>query len=181
MVNGAPKPSSALPMSMRVSQRLVERSFFNGLKNMFKGWFGDDKSPTAVLAIRYGKNFVLSPDDKKVLGLTREDLVEVADYDPVRNSLLYIGKQAPGRFSPFLWFVFRTFPEVNAVVILPEHKGDVTTLDMDLTYINSKSSLEAMPFFKKNRAGRISTGETVFLLDSINEAESVLKKGLNPA
>jgi hypothetical protein len=184
MMEGPPKPTSALPMMMRVSQRLVERSFYNELRLLFRTWFEEDTSPKAALGIRYGKNFLLTPGDKRIMGLTREDLVEVADYDPVRNSLLYIGKQAPGRFSPFLWFVFRTFPDVNAVVIVPDKGGakfdDVKALDMDMTYINSQSSLQVMPFFKENRAGRINTGETVFLLDDVRSAEDVLK-GLNPA
>jgi hypothetical protein len=170
-------------MMMRVSQRLVERSFFNELRTLFRTWFDEDRAPKAIIGIRYGNNFLLSPGDKRILGLEREDLVEVADYDPVRNSLLYLGKQAPGRFSPLLWFVFRTFPEVNSVVIVQDEGEvfkDVKALDMDMTYINSQSSLQAMPFFKKNKAGRLSSGETVFLLDDLSSAESILK-GLNPA
>jgi len=83
-----------------------------------------------------------------------------------------------------MWFVFRTFPGINAVLIIPDGVGgpfeDVKTLDVDLTYVNAQSSMDSLPFFKEVRAARINTGETVFLLENINAAENILKS-ISPA
>ncbi len=182
-----PKTSSQQLMMMRVSQRLVGRSFFNDLRGVFKSWFPDDDSPQAVLAVRYGKNFLLTPHKRSLHELVREDLVDIADYDPVRNSLLYIGKQQPGRFAPFFWFIFRTFPDVNAAVLLEESVFEAAKLPepeelaVDLKHLNSAACLKAMPFFKKNRAAKLSTGEVIFVFDDLKKAESVLKAATTPA
>jgi len=174
----APKQSSAMPMMMRVSQRLVERSFFNSIRNTFRKWFGEDGSPKVGLSLRYGNNFIQTPQDRELLELVREDIIEIADYDPVRNSLLYIGKQAPDRFAPILWFIYRTYPDVNVVLILPENAGfeDTPQMDVDLRYINAQSSLQAMQFFKDKKAARLNSGETIFVLKNLPESENILKR-----
>ena len=175
-------------MMMRVSQRLVPRSYFNDIKGLFKTWFPEaGNSPKAVVAVRYGKTFLMTPGDKGLTDLIREDLVDIADYDPARNSLLYIGKGQPGKFAPLLWFIFRTFPDVNAVVLLDEDVfasagiDGVGKLEADLKHLYSDTCLAAMPYFKDNNTAWLSTGEAVFLFNDLKKAESVLKKALIPA
>ncbi len=74
-------------------------------------------APCSV-SIRAGGRFLLSsagaPDGTR----TEEDVVEVADYDPVRNTVLAIGLREPSLDVAIHWLAYRTDEAVGAVAFV---------------------------------------------------------------
>ncbi len=50
-------------------------------------------------------------------------LVELVEYDPVRHTLMAVGKGEPARASPLHWFVYRCFPDRGACLHLEGGEG----------------------------------------------------------
>lgn len=63
-----------------------------------------------TISVRYGKRMLSSP-----IG---EGFVEVVDYDPVRNNLLFIGEEEPSVVSAIHWIILEAMEEINVIVHL---------------------------------------------------------------
>lgn len=67
------------------------------------------------LAVRWGHRVVTTSADAALDRLTHENLVEVADFDPVRGTLLALGGVDPSPFAPVHWLVLRWRPDLHAL------------------------------------------------------------------
>lgn len=175
-----PEPSSdqAKPMTMRVSQGPVDGSIHKAIKRMAEKLY-EDSSPGVLIAVRYATAFIISPENKPLKLLKKEDMAEVADYDPARNALLFKGAQEPSKLTPLFWFIFRAKPETNVILVVPKEAtfqgGEPPVLQTDTKYLNTETCLAALPELKEKNAVKLTTSELVFMLEDLKEAETILK------
>jgi len=59
------------------------------------------------VSLRSARGFVISTDEGCAGPASEDDVVEVADYDPVRHSCLAIGTNAPSGDTPIHWMAYR--------------------------------------------------------------------------
>jgi hypothetical protein len=62
---------------------------------------------TGSVSLRSARGFVISSEEVGAKTASADDAVEVADYDPVRNSCLAIGPRAPSADTPIHWMAYR--------------------------------------------------------------------------
>jgi len=80
------------------------------------------------VSLRAGGRFILSSADSAAGSQTEEDVVEIADYDPVRHTVLAIGVKEPSPDVAVHWLAYRTDLAVAAAAFvwdLPRRKGVV--------------------------------------------------------
>jgi hypothetical protein len=70
------------------------------------------------VSLRAGGRFILSSATSAAGNLTEEEVVEIADYDPVRHSVLAIGSKEPSPDVAIHWLAYRTDPTVAAVAFV---------------------------------------------------------------
>ena len=78
------------------------------------------------VSLRAGGRFILSSADSAAGSRTEEDVVEIADYDPVRHTVLAIGVKEPSPDVAVHWLAYRTDLTVAAAAFvwdLPRRKG----------------------------------------------------------
>ena len=83
------------------------------------------------MSIRYGRGMVITATNVSLGSLSDDDVVEVRDYDPVRNVAMAIGLQQPSSETPMHWMIYRAFPETGAVIhVHGSSKGVETEKDL---------------------------------------------------
>ncbi|HEC94638.1 MAG TPA: hypothetical protein ENI45_01570 [Thermoplasmatales archaeon] len=82
---------------------------------------------TGIVSVRYGKRMVSTAFPMPLNKLTEDVFVEVVDYDPVKNSLMFIGEPQPSALLAVHLLLLRAREDVNLIVHL--HKVEENTRD----------------------------------------------------
>jgi hypothetical protein len=78
------------------------------------------------VSLRAGGRFLLSSAEAAAGNRTEDDVVEIADYDPVRHTVLAIGVKEPSADVAVHWLAYRTDASVGAAAFVrdfPRRKG----------------------------------------------------------
>ena len=78
------------------------------------------------VSLRAGGRFLLSSAESAAGNRTEDDVVEIADYDPVRHTVLAIGVKEPSPDVAVHWLAYRTDEMAGAVAFVwdfPRRKG----------------------------------------------------------
>jgi hypothetical protein len=70
------------------------------------------------VSLRAGGRFIISSSESRAGAFSEEDVVEIADYDPVRHSVLAIGLKEPSPDTPIHWLAYRTDDTVSAAAFV---------------------------------------------------------------
>lgn len=110
-----------------------------------------------AISARYGNRMVITGRwvDLGVLGV--EDIVEVADYDPIRCMALVIGSCMPSVATPLHWLLFRReniYVVVHVYDAATTPPDDMATLKQILADIETNNSVNL-------ESGRLAVGPTV--------------------
>jgi len=71
----------------------------------------------------YGKRVIINNADTPINRLACSDFIEIVDYDPVRNILLFIGPKSPHDFTPLHWIIHHAKPEVVSLVLIHDENN----------------------------------------------------------
>jgi ribulose-5-phosphate 4-epimerase/fuculose-1-phosphate aldolase len=74
------------------------------------------------ISIGFGNRILITGEDARLPTFTQEDIVEVVDYDPIKNIVLAAGKTKPHRETPIHWLIQHARHDVHAVVWLSNKK-----------------------------------------------------------
>ncbi len=88
---------------LKVSKKLKEKSVLT-------------KDSDAIFSIGFGKRMIINGKVKDILNIKREDLLEVVDYDAIRNNLLLIGSTIPKIETSLHWMIHHARDDVNFIV-----------------------------------------------------------------
>ena len=70
------------------------------------------------ISTAYGKRILINRSNVKLNELQQEDIVELVDYDPIRNILLTIGKHEPCPEAPVHWIIQNARHDIHALVLV---------------------------------------------------------------
>ncbi|MEM0493117.1 MAG: class II aldolase/adducin family protein [Candidatus Thermoplasmatota archaeon] len=74
------------------------------------------------ISIDSGNRILINGEGINLTRLTKEGVLEIIDYDPIKNIILAIGKIEPCIQTPIHWMIQRARHDVHAVVILESKK-----------------------------------------------------------
>jgi len=75
-----------------------------------------DKNFDCSISLSYGKRVIITANNVNAKQINQEDIVEIIDYDPIKNNTLIIGKKNPSFETPVHWIIQKARTDVNAVV-----------------------------------------------------------------
>ena len=70
------------------------------------------------VSLRAGGRFIISSSEAAAGNRSEDDVVEIADYDPARHSVLAIGSKEPSPDVAIHWLAYRTDETVAAVAFV---------------------------------------------------------------
>jgi ribulose-5-phosphate 4-epimerase/fuculose-1-phosphate aldolase len=110
------------------------------------------------ISTTFANGFIISAINVDLNNLTEYDIVEILDYDPVRNNIIAKGKKDPCIETSLHWFIYRGFPEISAIIHirnyeLAEYLSNQKSTDLTITpfkvlYITSEVAIEVLKVLK---------------------------------
>ena len=80
------------------------------------------KNNNFTVSIKYGKRLLINSNNISFKEISKQDIVEIVDYDPLKKIFLAIGKKIPSIDAPVHWIIQNARSDINAIVELSEHK-----------------------------------------------------------
>ena len=80
------------------------------------------KEAECNISLSYGKCLLINARDADVKHMKQQDVVEIVDYDPIKNIVLAIGKKYPCIETPVHWIIQKARYDVHAVVEISSKK-----------------------------------------------------------
>jgi ribulose-5-phosphate 4-epimerase/fuculose-1-phosphate aldolase len=71
---------------------------------------------TGIMSYDYGRRLVITAKNIDVKQMSQEDIVEIADYDPLKNIMLVIGTKEPSQEAPVHWIVQKARHDINVLL-----------------------------------------------------------------
>jgi Class II Aldolase and Adducin N-terminal domain len=78
--------------------------------------FGLTDKDTGILSMDYGKRLLINAKNVDLRTITQQDIVEIVDYDPLKNILMVIGLNDPSFETPVHWIIQKARHDVNAIL-----------------------------------------------------------------
>ena len=83
---------------------------------------GLEEPTNSNISLSYGKRILINASNVNLTNLNYQDIIEIVDYDPVKNIILAMGKQNPVIETPVHWIIHHARDDVNAVIQLNGEK-----------------------------------------------------------
>ena len=141
-------------------------------------------------SLRTGSGFLINNDNLALAENVLDNIIEVIDYDPVRNNMMVIGKYPPAMGATLHWFIYRGLPEINGIIILEDkdilekfrsgsfselvYNDGIINVDLALRILRSVKNSNVTLLFGSIINGIIITGNTMD--DAFELLEINLKK-----
>ncbi len=78
--------------------------------------FGLTDKETGILSLDYGKRLLINAKNVDLKKITQQDIVEIVDYDPLKNIMMVIGLHNPAVETPVHWIIQKARYDVNAIL-----------------------------------------------------------------
>jgi hypothetical protein len=145
--------------------------------SLHQQFFKQKKESETLISMSYGKRVIINTPAHPINHLSRDAFIEIVDYDPIKNILLYIGPAKPHSLTPLHWLIHHAKPQITSLVFLQTIEQSVqipqtmyetvqqgrTILDTAKTVLKS---LQNKPIIYIQETGVLITGETI---DKIKE------------
>ena len=80
---------------------------------------------TGIMSYDYGRRLIITAKNIDVKQMSQEDVVEIADYDPLKNIMLVIGTKEPSQEASVHWIIQKARHDIN--VLLQLHSPSLAT------------------------------------------------------
>jgi ribulose-5-phosphate 4-epimerase/fuculose-1-phosphate aldolase len=137
----------------------------------------------AVISLSYGKRILINSSDVNLINMSNHDILEIVDYDPIKNVVLAMGKQNPVVDTPVHWIIHHAREDVNAIIQLNGEmiikqfleKNPITETEYPSGTVElAKEVLKTIKISKKIVIRNIGC---LFVGINLNEVENLIFKG----
>ena len=73
---------------------------------------------TGIMSYDYGRRLIITAKNIDIKRMSQEDIVEIADYDPLKNIMLVIGTKEPTIEAPVHWIIQKARHDINVLLQL---------------------------------------------------------------
>jgi hypothetical protein len=73
---------------------------------------------TGIMSYDYGRRLIITAKNIDVKQMSQGDIVEIADYDPLKNIMLVIGTKEPSQEAPVHWIIQKARHDINILLQL---------------------------------------------------------------
>ncbi|MFA5772420.1 MAG: class II aldolase/adducin family protein [Thermoplasmata archaeon] len=130
------------------------------------------------MSTKCGHRFMITCAGANIAELSLEDAVEVADYDPVRNTMMLLGAREPNADTPLHWLIYKAFPNINGAARIYNESiiqnNDILKTKHNIKHINFETSLEIAETLKKNNCVVIGDLGLIVIGKSLNEVANTI-------
>jgi len=127
---------------------------------------------TGIMSYDYGRRLIITAKHVDVKQMTQEDIVEIADYDPLKNIMLVIGTKEPSLETPVHWIIQKARHDIN--VLLQLHSPSLVTKLKGTLPSTEETTLPGTLTRAKELLKTLRKGKTILIQD-----DEILFAGIN--
>jgi len=143
-----------------------------GKKLKESGLLKEDTS--ATISLGYGKRILINSEVEDFSKIKKEEIIEIVDYDPIKNNLLIIGPAEPKVETPVHWMIQHAREEITATIEIHD-SGFAEKLNKTMPIVDDKYPISSVEHIKEILRGLRDSKKIVV------KNESVLFIGTNLA
>lgn len=136
-----------------------------------------------TISLSYGKRILINASNVNLINLSYQDIIEIVDYDPVKNIVLAMGKQNPVIETPVHWIIHHARDDVNAVIqingekIVKQFSENSPITETEYQAGTIELAKEVLKTLRRGKKIVIRNIGCLFVGISLKEVENLIFKG----
>ena len=137
-----------------------------------------------TISFSYGKRMLINASKVNLTNISTQDIIEIVDYDPVKNNILAMGKQNPAIDTPVHWIIHHARDDVNAVVqlkgedIVKKFSNKIPMTRIEYPSGTVELAKEILKTLKVSKKIVIKNSGCFFVGINLNEVENLIFNGV---
>jgi len=139
---------------------------------------------TGIVSLDYGKRLLINAKNIDVKKMMQHDVVEIVDYDPLKNIMMVIGKKDPCLETPVHWIIQKARHDINALLqinsttLFEKLKETLPTTEKETKPIALDRAKEILKTLRNGKTILIKNEGIIFAGINIKEIQDALIKYL---
>ena len=139
---------------------------------------------TGILSLDYGKRLLINAKNIDVKKMQRNDVVEIVDYDPLKNIMMIIGTKDPCQETPVHWIIQKARHDINALLQIQSEalaealQGKLPTTEKEKPTTSLDQAKEMLKTLRKGNTILIKKQGVVFAGFNLKEIQDSLHQHL---
>jgi ribulose-5-phosphate 4-epimerase/fuculose-1-phosphate aldolase len=136
-----------------------------------------------IISISYGKRLLITNEDVNLENISNQDLIEIVDFDPIKNIVMAIGLHNPNIETPVHWMIHHARDDVNVIIQLNGEKAikyftnKIPITDNECPSGSLEHSMEILKTLKQYKKIIIKNMGCMFVGIDLREVEDLIFKG----
>jgi hypothetical protein len=139
-------------------------------------------SDVGIASLDYGKRLLINGKNTDIKKMNRQDVVEIVDYDPLKNIIMVIGTKDPCIETPVHWIIQKARHDINVLLqinsrsLVDRLKGTLPTTRKETNAGTLEQAKELLRTFREGRTILLRNQAVVCAGINIQEIETALQK-----
>lgn len=133
----------------------------------------------AVFSIKFGKRIIINSKIEDFSSIKREELLEVVDFDPIKNNLLLIGSATPLVETSLHWMIHHAREDVNVILQIKKTAFINKIKEVDVTDKYPIGSIdntkEVLKVLRDKKKVAVKNNDLLFVGRNISDIEKQIK------
>jgi len=140
------------------------------------------ENATATISFSYGKRILINGNVKDFGNIKREELLEIADYDPIKKIMLILGPIEPKVETPVHWMVHHARNDVNTAIqingenIVEKFGNKIPRTKKEYPPGTLEQAKEVLKILRDSKKLVIKNQGVLFVANTVKEAEDLIIK-----
>ena len=135
---------------------------------------------TGIVSLDYGKRLLINAKNVDVKKMKQHDVVEIIDYDPLKNIMMVIGTKDPCLETPVHWIIQKARHDINALlqinstILFEKLKETLPTTEKETQPIALDRAKEILKTLRNGKTILIKNEGILFTGINIKEIQTAL-------
>ena len=140
------------------------------------------KGVNATMSLGFGKRILINTSVKDYSNIKKDEIIEIVDYDPVKNTILVIGPTEPKSETSVHWMIHHARNDVNVVVQINDgrlagfFKEKTFVVETSTPFVDLDLIKKVLRGLRNNSEVVINNKDVLFTGKSIEDIENKIIK-----
>ncbi len=137
------------------------------------------------ISTRTGAGFFINTESYNSKNFNRDFIIEIIDFDPVRNNLMVIGNAPPASDAVLHWFIYRGLPWINGIININDSEifkrfssCSYPVVEDNKNILNTELALNILKCIKTSEISLLKWQGILIVGKTISETYDIFKKDL---
>jgi hypothetical protein len=142
---------------------------------------GFPETDVGIVSLDYGKRLLINGKNMDIKKMNQQDVVEIVDYDPLKNIIMVIGTKDPCLQTPAHWIIQKARQDINALLqinsttLVERLRGTIPSTEKETTAGSLDQAKEILKTLRQKKTIIIRDEAVLYAGVNIQEIEKQLQ------